>query len=361
MSGALNGICPYFTMFPLDFPVRVLKRRGKKGQVVLDPFAGRGTTLYAGRLAGMKSYGIDSSPVATAISDAKLANTTPCRIVSAAKRVLDEVRRPDEIPSGDFWELAFHKNVLIDLCRLREGLLRNCRSESRKGLRALLLGALHGPRPKGDPSYLSNQCTRTYAPKPGYAAKFWRTRKLTPPKVDVLALVKRRAERYFGEEVPVGRGSVTLADSTHLSAFRRVSGKAAWVITSPPYFGMRTYLPDQWLRLWFLGGPSVIDYSIRRQLSHKSSEEFAGGLRKVWNNTARNCRDDARLVIRFGAINDRNVDSLELLKESFTETPWKIITACDAGFASKGRRQATHFAKDQEPALKEYDVWAALN
>ena len=48
MSTALNGICPYFTMFPLEFPLGVLLRHAKRGEAVLDPFAGRGTTLYAG-------------------------------------------------------------------------------------------------------------------------------------------------------------------------------------------------------------------------------------------------------------------------------------------------------------------------
>jgi DNA modification methylase len=70
MTTALNGICPYFTMFPLTFPQKVLKRHSSSGDVVLDPFAGRGTTLYAARLLGLGAYGIDSNPVAVAISEA---------------------------------------------------------------------------------------------------------------------------------------------------------------------------------------------------------------------------------------------------------------------------------------------------
>jgi hypothetical protein len=37
--------CPYYTMFPLDFPLAWL-RRARPGEWVLDPFCGRGTTLY---------------------------------------------------------------------------------------------------------------------------------------------------------------------------------------------------------------------------------------------------------------------------------------------------------------------------
>src|SRR6266850_7426721 len=88
---ALNAICPYFTMFPLEFPLRVLKRRKETCKRVLDPFCGRGTTMYAGRLLGLHSYGIDSNPVAVAISEGKLANTTPVRIL----RCLDEILKND--------------------------------------------------------------------------------------------------------------------------------------------------------------------------------------------------------------------------------------------------------------------------
>jgi hypothetical protein len=47
---ALNAICPYFTMFPLEYPMRVLdpaKLDGYKKPIVADPFCGRGTTIFA--------------------------------------------------------------------------------------------------------------------------------------------------------------------------------------------------------------------------------------------------------------------------------------------------------------------------
>lgn len=47
---ALNAICPYYTMLPLGFPIAELKRAGGD-DAVLDPFCGRGTTLFAARLA----------------------------------------------------------------------------------------------------------------------------------------------------------------------------------------------------------------------------------------------------------------------------------------------------------------------
>lgn len=170
-TGVLNGICPYFTMFPLRFPHGILARHARSGERVLDPFCGRGTTNFAARMLGLESLGVDSNPVAAAITAAKLASASPAAVVQSAKRILDEVGRVS-CPEGDFWALAYDRKVLRTLCRLRSGLLNNCTSDARKLLRGVLLGALHGPLQKTVPGYLSNQCTRTYAPKPRYAAKF---------------------------------------------------------------------------------------------------------------------------------------------------------------------------------------------
>jgi len=344
-------------MFPLAFPEGILKRHAKKEDSVLDPFAGRGTTLYAARLNGLTAYGIDSNPVAVAISEAKLANTTPGRINAAARNILDQVRTTDDMPAGRFWELAFHEGVLDKLCRLRAGLLADCESASRKALRAVILGALHGPLAKEHYSYFSNQSPRTYGPKPAYAVKFWLERQLRPPRVDILQIIGRRAQRFYGEEISLACGMMTAGDSQLESAFEAVQKKPAWIITSPPYYGMRTYLPDQWLRNWFLGGPPRVDYSAEGQLPHLSQKDFTAGLKKVWTNCAAVAQPGCRLVIRFGAINDRKLDARELLKASLAQTPWSILTCHDAGSASHGKRQADAFVPTAAP-IQECDLWA---
>lgn len=360
---ALNCICPYFTMFPLDFPYTVLASRAQPGEWVLDPFCGRGTTNYAGRMLGLPSLGIDSSPVAVALSEAKLANTTPALILQAAQHILEEVREPIDVPTGEFWEWAFHEQVLLLLGRLRTGLLRDCTSEARKALRAIMLGALHGPRNKHIPSYFSNQSPRTYAPKPRYAVQFWKARELRPQEVDVLHILQTRAERYYAEEKTFGVGKIIEGDSRENSLYTHLSGneKVRWVITSPPYYGMRTYLPDQWLRFWFLGGSSEVTYSNEGQLGHASPAAFTQQLRAVWHNVAGICTPEAKLVIRFGAIHDRNIDALTLITQSLQQTGWILTETRPAGSATRGKRQSQHFfQKEQQGPIEEHDIWAVL-
>lgn len=358
--GRLNAICPYFTMFPLEFPVGVLLD-AEPGQLVVDPFCGRGTTNYAARKLGLPSIGVDSSPVAVALSQAKLANAAPNRIVAAARRILRDVPEPSEVPEGEFWRWAFHPEVLQVLCRLREALLTNCRSDTRKALRAILLGALHGPRPKLRPSYFSNQSQRTYAPKPRYAVNYWKTHNLIPEPVDALDIVRKRAIRYYSNEQRAS-GTIIRGDSRKNVFARAARGeKADWIITSPPYYGLRTYLPDQWLRNWFVGGPSEVEYSSEGQILHSSPEAFASDLKQVWQNVGEISATGARLVIRFGGINDRKVDPLSIIQASLEGSGFELQSIRPAGSASSGKRQALHFSRSNGEAREEHDVWAIWN
>lgn len=360
IKGVLNGVCPYFTMFPLDFPRRILERYARRGHRVLDPFCGRGTTNFAARLVGLDSLGIDSNPVAAAVTQAKLVTTTPAAVMRAAERILDDVDKAD-VPRGEFWRLAYDRAVLQTLCRLREGLRRDCSSNARKVLRAIVLGALHGPLQKTVQSYFSNQCTRTYAPKPGYAVRFWRANGLQPPSVDVLALIRRRATHLLSEPIGKCAGKAVLGDSRVPDVLLRAAQEEFdWVITSPPYYGMRTYMQDQWLRNWFIGGPDRVDYRHINQLEHTSPSVFSDELRKVWTSVSKVCGNEAKLVVRFGGIADRKANPLGIVKSSLLDSGWRIRTLHSAGRADCGKRQADTFLRERSRPLEEYDLWAEI-
>jgi DNA methylase len=353
----LNGVCPYYTMYPIEFPLRVLGRNAGPGQWVLDPFCGRGTTLFAARSLGLPSVGVDSSPIAAAIASAKLATTTPAQVVAAVRHILDRADAPCEIPKGEFWRRAYHADTLVTLCKLREALLAQCTSASRIVARAIILGCLHGPLGKTRPRYFSNQCPRTFAPKPAYSVRYWKREKLKPQPVDTLELIHRKAEHYLEGLPAATEGEAVRADSRQADAIPK-GRRFDWVVSSPPYYGMRTYIPDQWLRFWFLGGPSEVAYQFDEQLRHLSPEVFTSELASVWKNTASRCADGAKLVVRFGGINDRKQEPVELLTGSLEQAGWRIQTARAAGDANTGKRQADQFATEQKKPIAEYDVYA---
>jgi hypothetical protein len=357
---ALNAVCPYFTMFPLEFPLTVLKSAPKTA-LVADPFCGRGTTVYAARYLGLQSFGIDSSPIAVAIARAKTASSTVGRIVRLARDLLDTTpQRP--VPQGEFWRRAYHASTLEELCRLRAGLASGTETQTSVLLRAILLGVLHGPLSKsGDRAgYLSNQMPRTFAPKPDYAARYWSTRRLKPPRLSVIDVIRRKAERVLAS-TPGKVGSSTqirCGDSRQKNPYRYLKQPITHVVTSPPYYGVRTYVEDQWLRYWLLGGPDQVQYGGTTQLSHESPEAFARSLALVWDQIAERSISTLPMAIRFGSIKSRESDPQEILLASlrYSQSYWRVRTMLPSGAYRDGRRQADQMIPSGPPA-PEYDFY----
>jgi hypothetical protein len=346
-------------MFPIEFPIGVLGRN--PAGVVVDPFCGRGTTNLAARAYGLPTVGVDSSPVAVAATVAKLprGRTSSLEIQELAAKIISANRRP-RVPSGEFWSMAYDHDVLVALCALRSSLLQNCRTDTARALRGLVLGALHGPCLRnGGSSYFSNQAPRTYAPKPRYAVRYWKFHRSRAPKVDVVDIIRRRAERAFGHQFPSVQARVKLADSRTIcwQSLTAGLGGISWIITSPPYYGLKTYRQDQWLREWFLGGPSEIQYDIHNQVRHSRPEAFAEDLRIVWRSLREHVTRRARLVFRFGSINDRPIEARSLAVESIRGSGWRVETITCAGFSTHGKRQAKTFSNAVTPPVEEFDVW----
>ena len=353
----LNAIAPYYTMFPLEFPLEALAK-APAGTWVLDPFCGRGTTLFAARLLGLPSVGIDVSPVAYALAAAKLSAASPDDVVQRADEILASQSDVD-LPTGEFWDLAYDPSTLRQLALLRASLV-HAEDDVSVLLRALVLGILHGPLNKGVPSYASNQMPRTYATKPAGAIRYWRANGLGPPRVNVLDVLRRRVAWVLAATPAPSQGFAIHGDCRQVLPTLPV--RFSWVVTSPPYLGMRTYVPDQWLRFWFLGGPSRVSYSAEGQVGRWTSGRFADELAEAWRTVAGSCADGAVLVVRFGALPSKRTDPRDVLQSSLVASgmPWRVLGSEPSGLAPRQARQAAQFARVGR-AVEEIDLVARLD
>lgn len=353
-------------MFPLEFPIRILNRTAKD-TVVLDPFCGRGTTNYAARAKGIQSFGIDTSPIAVAIAKAKLATTSLEKVLALIERLLERAETC-EVPEGEFWDWAYHPDTLDQICKLRTGLLKTKETDESVMLRALMLGCLHGPQQKdiNNSSYFSNQMPRTFSSKPDYSVRYWKERDLKPLKIDIRVPLYKKASRVLNNRLNdiSSTKNIFLGDSRHRATFKKLSKSVSLVITSPPYYGMTTYVQDQWLRHWFLGGSSEVNYERTPQVSHASANDFSTSLAQVWDNIYSVSQDQIKMVIRFGALASRSIDYDEILIDSLRKSiaPWKIYCRRKVELAEKGRRQAEHMgARVQSTPLQEMDYFIQLD
>ena len=347
---ALNGICPYYTMFPLEYPLQIISKHRQENPLILDPFCGRGTTIYAARKLGLTSYGFDTSPIAAAIAQAKLASAALEEILKLGEALI--LKSPRNVPDTPFFRRAFSKRTLHELCSLRDGLLAEKKPSNASAiLRAAALGCLHGPMIKGNdvPSYFSNQMPRTFASKPTYSLKFWKDRDLYPPSVSVMDVIKKKLSRIndLQSESPAGLSNVRCSDARLAYTFRNVR-KSSLTITSPPYYGMRTYVEDQWLRMWFVGGPEEIVYDNHgRQLCHNGHDAFIADLAKVWKNVHNHSKRGAHLYVRFGTLPSAKSDAKDILSQSLERSGgWRLISVRNADTSEAGKRQANQMGRE---------------
>ena len=303
----LHSLCPYFAMFPPAFARENILAHTRPGDMVLDPFSGRGTTLLESILLGRSALAIDVNPVAACLSAAK-ANVPSLEWV--VQRISDLAVQYEMFEAGSleeearellpFFSHAFHVDTLRQVLFLRGHL--NWRQNSLDCyIAALVLGSLHGEMDRSS-SYFSNQMPRTISPKPAYAIRFWENRGLKAKQRNAFDVLRQRAAFRMRDGRPEGKATTILGDARIVSAVlpSHLSEISA-VITSPPYLDVTSYEEDQWLRLWFLGGEPRPTYSkISKDDRHTSPRKYWRFLADVWQGVAPLLNDSATIVCRIG-------------------------------------------------------------
>lgn len=317
----LNDICPYFTRYELGFPMAFLHPAVKEDRV-LDPFCGSGTSLFAARLAGLYAVGIDSNPVAVVVARAKLANVSIADVVERAVSVLKGGETDLPVSEDPFWERCFSRETLVALTRLRAHFSHGIKDDADVFLAALVSGVLHGPGVSVRRRYLSNEMPASFAPERERLLEYWTHARLQPPNLDVLDLLEARTRHLLDLSPGPGKGRALVADSR----VRATYGEEDFfdrVVTSPPYFGLNTFVSDQWLRMWLLGNPDEAG----AQICQEDPGAYVRDLALVWRHCAAVCRSGAQMAIRFGLTSTySHLDSRDLLLSSLllADAGWHV-------------------------------------
>jgi hypothetical protein len=297
-----HSICPYFAMFPEAFVRRNVLAWSERGDIVLDPFSGRGTTVFESLLNGRRSLGCDTNPVAFCLSKAKADAPTREeileRLVTLERGCMRFTSKAEEV-KNEFFSLCFHENTLQQLLFLKKKLdWRESRVDC--FIAALALGCLHGESHRTELCF-SNRMPRTISTKPAYSVRWWRARKCLPPERDVFSILRACTEYRYASPRPLIKGRVVEGDVRRASALLRpYQDRVKLVITSPPYLDITDYHEDQWLRLWFLGGARKPISGQGKDDRHRRIEAYWQFLREAWNGIAPLLQTSAQVVVRIG-------------------------------------------------------------
>lgn len=305
MRHRFHSLCPYFAMFPESFAEKWIDELSKPGDIVLDPFCGRGTTPFCALQLGRRAIACDVNDVATCVTRAK---TSPPSLPTLRRRITQLRNRFDgrrwtylAASQPEFFRYAFSSRTLQQILYLRHNLHWKT-SHVDTMVASLVLGSLHGES-ETSKSYFSNQMPRTISTKPAYSVRFWRERRLTAPKRDVFEILAQRSAFRYETPPPDGKATVLQTDMRQLpSRLRRLRTPIKCVVTSPPYFDTTNFEEDQWLRLWFLGGPPkpVIGRQSRDdRYGHRG--RYWQFISDMWRSLGALVAPRGRVIIRLGS------------------------------------------------------------
>ena len=289
-------------MFPPKVPHVFIRWLTEAGDVVYDPFSGRGTTPLEACRMGRVGMGSDANPLAHVLTAAKVdapsTEEARARLSILRKRYVpgDPSSAPPEI------RMLYADRALEQLVSLRDTLSLNRRDD--RFLMALVLGVMHANFRPGQPARgLSISMPNTFSMSPGYVRRYIKEHQLVPPDVDVFDLLDRKLDRMHLPDTGARRGSAWKQDAREPVALTIRERPAKLVFTSPPYLSVIKYGKYNWIRLWMLGqDPKTVD---RALVATASLSRYLAFMSAVLQQLASAVREDGHLCLMIGDVQQR--------------------------------------------------------
>lgn len=321
MHGRWAKFGPYYAMFPMQWAMDVVAEHSREGDFVLDPFAGRGSSIFAAAAQNRTGYGVEINPVGWLFGSVKLKPAPGDRVLGRVEEIRSFINggtRAKARAMPEFFRVCYHPKVLSYLLAARSNLAWRNNWVDRTAM-ALILVYLHG-KIHGS---LSNQMRDTKAMAPDYSIRWWRKNGYShPPEIDPVAFLSSRVKwRYEKGRPEYKESKVVLGDSTKKP--KSVFGARKQfnlLFTSPPYLGITNYHYDQWLRLWMLGGKP----SAAREVGggpwrnkFESRIRYKEFLRMVFRNCTDAMADRSTVYVRTDAREFTREATIEALRDAF--------------------------------------------
>ena len=139
----------------------------------------------------------------------------------------------------------------------------------------------------------------------------------------------KRADFRYETPPPTGQAIILHRDMRELARMAdELPAPINCAITSPPYLDVTNFEEDQWLRLWFLGGPP---HPTRGRLSrddrHETSDAYWRFIADMWRSMGQIMGKGADVVVRLGSriTAPDKLSHLLVASSRFSGRPIKLI------------------------------------
>jgi DNA methylase len=295
----MHSICSYMAMFPPSMPHVFIDWLTQPGDVVYDPFSGRGTVPLEASLMGRVGLGSDANPLAWVLTAAKVDHPTRAQAIRRVEALAGSARAGSIEAVPNQVRMLFGEPTLARLVWLRETLDLQDRTD--RFLMAVLLGKLHAnANNQGTPRGLTVAMPNTFAMAPGYVSRYIQAHSLEPPAVDPLAFLRSQLDRIEWPGREFMRGRSWLQDVRETLRWPRGVPLAKLVFTSPPYLSVMKYGKFNWIRLWLLGhDPRHVDTQL---FASSSLSRYLDFVAQAVSRVRSRLRDDGHVCLVVGDV-----------------------------------------------------------
>jgi hypothetical protein len=292
----------YRACFKPQLPRFFIERFTAPGDLVYDPFMGRGTTVVEAALLGRAPAGCDVNPLSAILAAPRLSPPTLDEVTGR----LNDLNLSLACSYPQELEVFYHPDTLREICALREYLLARERRETLDNvdawIRMVAVNRLTGH---------SSGFFSVYSLPPNQAvsveaqARINASRRQSPPRREVRALVAAKTKSLLADcdstaRAALGRSArrATLMTGASHSTPRLPSGSVSLIVTSPPFLDVVNYAADNWLRCWFCG----IDVRSVRISMHKKVAEWQAAMTGVFHELVRVLKPGGHIAFEVGEV-----------------------------------------------------------
>jgi hypothetical protein len=309
----------YRACFKPQLPAFFIERLTEPGDVVYDPFMGRGTTPVEAALLGRRPAGNDINPLSVLLTRPRLQPIS----LKAVEMALDRVDWRDGEAAPDDLLVFYSPATLRQITALRNWLAKEAPLDGIPDpavdwLRMVAINRLTGH----SPGFFS-----VYTLPPNQAVSVSSQRRINerraqvPPDRDVKNIILKKTRSLLSDGAcrSVERPILCAGPAWNTPSIPDAS--VSLVVTSPPFLDIVQYADDNWLRCWF-AGIDVTSVAIAR---HRTEAAWCDMVRRTLVELARVVKPGGHVAFEVGEVRRGKVLLEKLVWEAAAGLPFERL------------------------------------
>jgi DNA modification methylase len=285
-----HGLCSYSSKIKPSIAYYLVNLFSKPNDVILDPFSGVGTIPFEACLNHRKGIGVDLSPLAFHVTNAKVHKINKTKVNEEIQRVKGAISKSENIEIIDCEaKLFYHPFTFCEILAARDYFLNSEITPERSFVLSCLLHILHGNRP-----YALSRRSHNLIPIPPKGKFVYKP---------LMKSLVEKTDRMLNEELPPEfiEGAAYNNDACKMAV-----ESVDKIFTSPPFLGTTEFLRQNRIRLWFCG------WDKDKLIALKKNSNFLefNGLSlypQIFKEFHKILREDGLLILHLGIYKKENM------------------------------------------------------